>query len=161
MFKFQPNSVTNLKHNTFKIVNSFILILAAVFASLNGGIVANAQTECQITNPQLANFGPRCIPLINTLQGSSSREGVTGIILQIADVAIFVLTAIAVLMIVYAGFLFVIDGGSGEKAGKGKKIIVNAIIGIVIAIASYTIVSLIVGAISNLDLSATGSSNSL
>lgn len=142
------------KHNSRRLVNSVILSLV-VFASIFGGtLTGSAQEQCQVYNPRLPNFGPNCIPLIKQIQGNPN--GLSGIIIQIANIAIFVVAAIAVLMIVYAGFLFVIDGGSGERAGKGKKIVVNAIIGVIIAIASYTIVSLVSGLVTNLDISSAG-----
>ena len=114
--------------------------------------LTNAQSACQIYNPNLPNFGPNCIPLLKNFQGS--RAGVTTIILKIADYAIFVIGSLGVLMIIYAGFLFITDGGSGERSTKGRKILFNVIIGIIIVVASYTIVSFVLGFVSTLDISS-------
>lgn len=42
----------------------------------------------------------------------------------------------AVLVLIYGGFLYITAGGDGDKAEKGKKTIVGAIIGIIIISAS-------------------------
>jgi len=129
----------------------YILSFAMVLVILILPLTAQAQTQCQIFNPNTPNFGPNCIPLFRDFQGS--REGIGGVLVKVADYAIFILGSLGVLMLVYAGFLFVTDGGSGERAGRGRKIIFNVIIGIVLALASYTIVTFVSGFVSSLDIS--------
>ena len=53
---------------------------------------------------------------------------------------------IAVVMIVYAGVLMVTAQGEEEQLGKGKKIILWAVIGLVVIMLSYAIVTMVVGA---------------
>jgi len=48
---------------------------------------------------------------------------------------------LAVMMIIYAGILMVSSAGDEEQSKKGKTIILWAVIGIVIILLSYTIVS--------------------
>ncbi len=50
---------------------------------------------------------------------------------------------IAVAFLIYAGVLMVTAGGNEEQVGKAKKIITYAVIGIVIIILSYTIVTFV------------------
>ncbi len=50
---------------------------------------------------------------------------------------------IAVAMLIYAGVLMVTAGGNEEQVGKARKIIMYAVIGIVIILLSYTIVSFV------------------
>ncbi len=52
-------------------------------------------------------------------------------------------TPIFALIIVYAGWLYLSDGGSSENVGKAKKILKNAVIGYVIALAAWLIVKTI------------------
>lgn len=49
--------------------------------------------------------------------------------------------AIAVLMLVFAGFMFITDGGSSSQSEKALKTIQNTVIGIIVIISSYTIVN--------------------
>jgi len=53
------------------------------------------------------------------------------------------LAIIAVLYAMYGGFLILTDGGSDERNQKGRKVIINAIIGIVIIFLAWTIVKLV------------------
>lgn len=48
---------------------------------------------------------------------------------------------ICVLFVIYAGFLYVTSQGDEEATGKAKKIITNAVIGIIIILASFAIVN--------------------
>lgn len=50
---------------------------------------------------------------------------------------------IAVGFLIYAGVLMVTAGGNEEQVGKAKKIITYAVIGIVIIVLSYTIVTFV------------------
>ncbi len=52
---------------------------------------------------------------------------------------------LAVIMIIYGGILYVTAGGEQDKVDKGKKIIMYAIVGIVIILLSFAIVSTVLG----------------
>jgi hypothetical protein len=51
--------------------------------------------------------------------------------------------SIALAMFIYGGFTFLISGGSSERITKGKTILINSIIGLVIIFTSYLIVNFI------------------
>jgi len=53
---------------------------------------------------------------------------------------------IALAYIIIGGYQIVTAGGASDKAEKGKKTLTNAIIGLVIIILSYTIISVITNA---------------
>ena len=93
---------------------------------------ADVLTESCKTNPSsalctksLALFGPNslCTKIINTL--------------------IFVIGAIAVVMIVIGGFRYTISGGDSGQVNGAKNTILYAVIGLVIAILSYGIVNFV------------------
>jgi hypothetical protein len=48
---------------------------------------------------------------------------------------------IAVIYIIYGGFLIFSSAGDEEKVGKGKKLIIYALIGIVVIFLAYSIVA--------------------
>ncbi len=60
---------------------------------------------------------------------------------KIVNWALSFLGFIAVLLIIYAGFLYITAAGESEKADKSKKIITYTIIGIIIILGSYAIVN--------------------
>ncbi len=49
----------------------------------------------------------------------------------------------AVIYLIYGGFQYISSAGNTDKATKGRATIVNAIIGIVIIVLSYTIVQIV------------------
>ena len=54
---------------------------------------------------------------------------------------------IATLFIIYGGFLYVTSGGNDEDAEKGKKILTNSAIGLIVIILAYTIVRVVATAV--------------
>ena len=73
----------------------------------------------------------------------TGRTGVVAFITNIAEFLTFVAGAVAILFMIYGGYLYITDDGEETKAGKGKKILVNATIGLVVAILAYTIVFIV------------------
>jgi|SRR3989338_3039906 len=51
---------------------------------------------------------------------------------------------IAVLFIVYGGFLYITSAGDPEKAKKGKTILIYSIIGIVIIVLAFSVVNSVI-----------------
>jgi len=66
--------------------------------------------------------------------------------LTIVNFFLTFLGLIAVVMIIYGGFLYVTAAGNQEHIEKAKKIIIYAVVGILVILASYAIVSTILGA---------------
>ncbi|HSD12578.1 MAG TPA: pilin [Patescibacteria group bacterium] len=54
---------------------------------------------------------------------------------------------IAVVLVMYAGYLWMTAGGEAEKVDKAKKILTNAVIGLVIIVSAYAIVAFLFAAI--------------
>ncbi|KKW32635.1 MAG: hypothetical protein UY76_C0021G0006 [Candidatus Uhrbacteria bacterium GW2011_GWA2_52_8d] len=55
--------------------------------------------------------------------------------------------AVALLMFIYGGFLWLISAGESKKVEKGKDVMKWAILGIAVIVGAYTIVSTIVTAL--------------
>jgi hypothetical protein len=67
------------------------------------------------------------------------------ITLNIIRLVLGLLALIAVILILYSGFLYMTSGGNETQVEKAKKVIKNAVIGLVIVLASFGIVSFIIG----------------
>lgn len=76
------------------------------------------------------------------VQATSARE----YILNVTNFALGFLGLIAIIIVIYGGFLYVTAAGKEEQAGKGKKSIMYALIGIVIILGSYALVNTILQA---------------
>ncbi len=98
-----------------------------------------------ITAPMLA-FAQFTIPngsgsgLPQTFLGASN---LTQLILSIINIILALAGLIAVLVLIIGGFRYVTSFGNDEAVGTAKKMIINAIIGIVIIILSFVIVRVV------------------
>lgn len=63
---------------------------------------------------------------------------------NLINIFLSVLGIIFVVMVVYAGYLWMTDAGGGEKVKKAKSLLGTAIIGIVITLAAYAISSFVI-----------------
>ena len=89
------------------------------------------------------------------ISGSDNFEGVrdaTGgegsfraIVKRIVDFILLFLGLIAVIMVIYGGFLYVTSAGNEEAVGKGKKILIYAAVGIVMILVSFALVNTLLG----------------
>lgn len=79
-------------------------------------------------------------------QATGGQGSFRSLVLTIVNFALTFLGLIAVVMIIYGGFLYVSAAGNEEKINQGKKIIMYAVIGIVIILLSFAIVNTVLTA---------------
>ena len=65
----------------------------------------------------------------------------------VVKAALSMVGAIFLLLMVYAGYLWMTARGEEEMVKKSQKIIISSIIGLIIVVASYTLTNFVVGAI--------------
>ncbi|PLX21330.1 hypothetical protein C0584_02760 [Candidatus Parcubacteria bacterium] len=125
-------------------VSSPKLILIIIFSSLFGFIVSLSSVDASDIK-----FSPQV-----TIPGSAFEEGaeidiqndttVLGLYLKaIYTYAISIVGIVATVMLMVGGFIWLTAGGSGEKVGKARDIIFSSLTGLVLALTSYTILSVI------------------
>ncbi|OGY44980.1 MAG: hypothetical protein A2729_01810 [Candidatus Buchananbacteria bacterium RIFCSPHIGHO2_01_FULL_39_14] len=71
------------------------------------------------------------------------REGVMAIV----NVLLGFLGIIAIIVVLYGGFVWLISAGSEEKVSQAKKIITAGIIGLVIIFVSYAITTFVINSL--------------
>lgn len=86
-------------------------------------------------------------------QLSGGKTPLPTLIGNLINVVLGVMGIVFVILIVYAGILYMQAGTDPDKAKTAKKIIVNAVIGLIIVVAAYAISSFVIGQI----ITATGS----
>jgi len=118
-----------LSHIAVGVVTSIALMMAS-FAP-----VVNAQGFISPTD------NPQAISTATGGQGSFRSLALT-----IVNFFLTFLGLIAVVMIIYGGFLYVSAAGNQEKIESAKKIIMYAVIGIVVILLSFAIVNTVLGA---------------
>lgn len=133
-------------------------LFAILFASTAGGVAFASMT------PQIA-FADACSdkgriltipPWYKDLQNSDCKTlktpnevgGLSNyiwkIVLNIIEIMLHLVGYICVAFIIYGGFIFMTAGGS-DGAAKGRTTLLNAVIGLVISMASIAIVNLVTG----------------
>lgn len=110
----------------------FSLFLGLFFV----GLVATAAIAFAQTPPDLG------ISQVGNTLGLPATD-IRLIIARIIRVFLGLLGIIAVVLIIYAGFLWMTAGGNEDKVAQSKKILANAAIGLAIVLSSYAIVSFV------------------
>jgi small-conductance mechanosensitive channel len=67
---------------------------------------------------------------------------------NIANIAITIIGTIALVYLIYAGIMYMTSGGNPEKVEKAKSMIFYGILGLALAILSYSIVGYIIDIVS-------------
>jgi hypothetical protein len=120
-------------------------IVAATFLMLP--IFAHAQVSGDV-NTGLTRLGSDA-----NLNGSTGifnpQDSVVTIIGKVVKILLFVSGAITVLFVIIGGFMYVTSAGNEEQATKGRKTVTYALIGIIIIILSYVIVTAVVNLVQN------------
>ena len=71
----------------------------------------------------------------------NDRQGVLRVMATVINWALYLAGAIAVIFVILGGYRYVTSAGNEEAATKGRKTIVNALIGLVFIILAYVIVN--------------------
>ncbi len=89
---------------------------------------------------QLDTAGLRAVGTATNLTASDPRV----IAAKIINIALGFLAIILVVIILYAGFLWMTSGGENEKVDKAQKYIKNAVIGLIIILSSWAIATYVI-----------------
>lgn len=85
---------------------------------------------------------------VNDVGGTDSGNNVSleTRVKDVTNVLLFVVGAIAVIMIIVGGVRYVVSGGEGSAVKNAKNTIMYAVIGLVVAILAYALVNFVIKA---------------
>ena len=83
---------------------------------------------------------------VNGIGGNESQPELEDGIKDIVNVLLFILGAIAVIMIIIGGIRYTTSNGDASNIKAAKDTILYAVIGLIVAILAYAIVNFVVGA---------------
>lgn len=83
--------------------------------------------------------------------------GATGILSSITNSAMFLIGALCVFMVILGGFRYATSAGEATKVTNAKNTVLYALIGLVLAILSYAVISFIINVLGSNILSGGGS----
>jgi hypothetical protein len=136
---------------SIKKIMSVIAIAFAVMTIAGSGVLVNAAPGVAPVDPCSTETGktaPGCqAGFFKNIFDGVGAGGLTGIAAVIAQVGFFlvgVIAAVSVLFLILGAFDMVSDSGDGKKFANGKTRITNAIIGLVVALLAFAIVSVVI-----------------
>jgi Type IV secretion system pilin len=132
------------RRKTIKQIIFWTIILGA-FIALFVPVLTNAQPAnvCEV-------FG-NCAANIDQYSGGGT-DSLAQLILTIAYTVVYILGAVSVLFMIIGGYSMISSGGDSAKYKKGLDTVKNAIIGIILSIASFAIVSVIGSVFSTINI---------
>lgn len=71
--------------------------------------------------------------------------GANGVFKTVTNVLLFIIGAIAVIMLIIGGIRYVVSGGDSSAITSAKNTILYAVVGIVVAILAYAVVNFVIG----------------
>jgi len=80
--------------------------------------------------------------------GTADSKGLTDMIKTIVNVLLFILGAIAVVMIIIGGIRYTTSNGDAGSVKGAKDTILYAVVGLVVAILAYAIVNFVISSLS-------------
>ncbi len=102
-----------------------------------GGALSCVALFCVFVAPALAQVNAGLEPISNTIAlGTTDIRIIIG---NIIYVALGLLGIVLLVIIIYAGFLWMTSGGNEEQIAKAKKYLTNGVIGLIIILCSYAI----------------------
>lgn len=85
---------------------------------------------------------------VNDIGGkeTGTSGSLTSMVRKVVNTLLFIIGAVAVVMIIYGGFSYITSRGESAGITSAKNTILYAVVGLVIAILAYAIVNFVVGA---------------
>ncbi len=121
-------------------INSTALVGAIAFGMLGLGTTVSAAPDCG-TPKECAQAG---VTSIGGNQEGRKAGSFSNLMESIINILLFLIGAIAVIMIIIGGIRYVLSGGDSTQTTAAKNTILYAIIGLVVAIMAYAIVNWVI-----------------
>lgn len=129
------------KINQFLVATSLSLIILFSFSTLAFAAAGTPQfvpVPADVCQGEVAS-NPAC-----TAGNEDPITGANGVIMRIANITAFGAGAIAVIMIIFAGFRLVKSGGDPSKVTVARETIIYALVGIIVIVTARLIVGFVI-----------------
>ncbi|MBT4722856.1 hypothetical protein HN958_03720 [Candidatus Falkowbacteria bacterium] len=124
-----------------KKITTLFVLFALVF-----GVAIMAAPTFALDGDLAENIRANTEDIGETVYGESANEGdlLTARIAEIIKVVLGFLGVVVVIIVIYAGFLWMTAGGTSEKVEKAKSWMINAVIGLAIILSAYAITDFVI-----------------
>lgn len=124
---------------------SFVLPTATVGAASTSTTTTDTSCDMSDLGNLSAGSGASCAQGTGTpgsLFGEGGADG--GIFKKVVNILLFVIGAVAVIMLIYGGVKYITSGGAQDKVQEAKNTILYAIVGIVVALLAFAVVNFVI-----------------
>lgn len=90
-----------------------------------------------------ANANGLCLPPNQFTTGVAASTSLIGLMLSIIQFLLFFAGIVAVVIVILGGYWYMTAAGNEEQSEKGKKTIINFVLGLIIIVMGYTIVNIL------------------
>jgi len=131
---YEFNKTRKQKNNKTVIIIVIVFLFSCFIAAYPQASVAQSLLQ----NSDTAKYSGDCIS-----KGSCTLNDFIVLIIRASQIILGIVGSVALLMFVYGGFKMIISAGSNEQVTSAKSILQNAIIGLVIVFASWSIINFV------------------
>ena len=136
-----------------KVVASALVISAlALGVGTASPVFAADATDCSVVSAGISQ-GADCAKPTNA---PTQLFGQNSIFVTVTNILLFIIGAIAVIMLIIGGIRYVVSGGDSTAVQGAKNTILYAIVGIVICLLAYAVVSFVIGSFTGSGTAAGG-----
>ena len=86
---------------------------------------------------------------LSNVSGASTGDDLPGIVSKVVNVMLFIVGILAVIMIIFSGIRYITAHGDKGQVESAKNTLIYSIVGLVVAIIAYAIVSWVTGLFSS------------
>jgi uncharacterized BrkB/YihY/UPF0761 family membrane protein len=115
---------------------------------INGLMALPFAALAQSTGSDNFGSGLQSIYSVFPHSGIAGANSFTSLTMLIISAMLFIAGMLAVVFVIIGGYQYMTSAGNEEQAEKGKQNVINAVIGIVIIILSYVIITVIANLVS-------------
>lgn len=128
----------NIRNVMMSCLFMFGLIALPLATSTVTSAVGNKQAVCEGVNGIQAAGAEQCAP------GGTGSGALGTFITNIINILLFVIGAIAVIMIIIGGIRYITSNGDSAQTTGAKNTILYAVVGVVVALMAFAIVNFVV-----------------
>ena len=127
-------------------LNLALIIVLVLLAALLLGLVLIGRVLVQITDnstPAYADVAGEIQKGVNSAGGNKENTTLGARLEDVVNILLYVLGAIAVIMIVIGGIRYATSNGESSQISSAKNTILYAVIGLIVAVMAYAIVNFV------------------
>lgn len=130
-------------------INNYIFMKKIIASLILFSLAAFAFTPALAASPVNEDINNQLEPIADLYGGDQNvgTEDLAATIADIIQIVLGLLGIIFIILIIYAGLMWMTSAGNDERISKAKRIMVAAVIGVAIVLAAYIITAFVINSL--------------